>query len=123
MDSLTIDIEDMNMSFQPGQTIRGQVQWHLGQEPKKASLRLLWYTMGKGAEDVGVVQSVEFDTPAATDTRRFDFKLGVGPYSFSGQLVSLVWTLELEVGGQCVRRDITVSPDGREIKLYPEAIA
>jgi hypothetical protein len=105
MNPLTIDIEDMNTSFQPGRAVRGQVQWRLAEEPEKACLRLLWYTAGKGTEDVGIVQTVEFDDPAAADTRRFDF------------------TLELEAGRECLRQDITVSPAGREIALYPEAIA
>lgn len=122
MDSLTIDIADMNTSFHPGQSVRGQVQWQLAEKPEKASLRLLWYTAGKGTEDVGVVRTVEFDNPAATDSRRYDFTLPVGPYSFSGQLISLLWTLELEVAGQCMRQDITVSPTGKEVKLYPEAV-
>jgi hypothetical protein len=122
MNPLTIDIEDMNTSFQPGRSVRGQVQWQLAEAPKKAGLRLLWYTAGKGTEDVGIVQTLEFDNPVAVDTRRFDFTFPAGPYSFSGQLVSLTWTLELEAGGQCLRQDITMSPSGRDIQLYPEAI-
>lgn len=123
MSPLTIDIDDMNTSFQPGQTVRGQAAWRLSKEPKKAVLRLLWYTAGKGTEDVGVVQAIEFDNPAMTDSRRYEFKLPEGPYSFSGQLISLIWSLELHIGNQFVRQDITVSPGGREIKLYPEAVA
>jgi hypothetical protein len=123
MSPLNIDIENMNTVFNPGQTVRGQVQWQLDKEPEKTVLRLLWYTAGIGAEDVGVVQTVEFDNPAMTDGRRFEFKLPAGPYSFSGQLISLIWTLELAAGGQCVRQDITVSPGGAGIQLYPEAVA
>jgi hypothetical protein len=123
MSLLTIDIQDMNTAYKPGQTIRGQVQWQLAEKPKNAILRLLWYTAGKGTEDVGVVRMAAFDNPAATDTRRFEFTLPTGPCSFSGQLISLIWTLELEVDKECMRQDITLSPDGQEIKLYPEAIA
>ena len=123
MDPLTIEIQDMNTSFKPGQSVRGQVHWQFFKKPQTASLRLLWYTVGKGTEDAGIVQTVEFDNPAANDSRPYDFTLPVGPYSFSGQLVSLVWTLELEVDSQCMRQDITVSPTGKEIQLYPEAIA
>jgi hypothetical protein len=123
MSLLTIDIQDMNTAFIPGQTIRGQVQWQLDEKPKNAALKLLWYTAGKGTEDAGVVRTAIFDNPAATDTRRFEFTFPTGPYSFSGQLISLIWTLELEVDKECMRQDITVSPDRQEIKLYPEAIA
>jgi hypothetical protein len=123
MSLLTIDIQDMNTAFEPGQTIRGQVQWQLDNEPKNAILRLLWYTAGKGTEDVGIVQTATFDNLAANDTRRFDFTLPTGPYSFSGLLISLIWTLELEVDKECMRQDITVSPSGKEVKLYPEAVA
>ena len=52
MSPLNIDIENMNTAFEPGQMVRGQGQWRLDKEPGKAMLRLLWYTAGKGSEDV-----------------------------------------------------------------------
>jgi hypothetical protein len=45
--------------------------------------------------------------------------LPAGPYSFSGQLVSLVWALELVASASktVVRREIEVGPDRREVRL------
>lgn len=118
MSPLTIDIDDMKTSFQSGQTIRGQVRWQADSTSPKACLRLLWYTKGKGTEDVGIVDSVEFNNPEQNDRRTYQFKIPEGPYSFSGELFSLVWSLELVVGTQFARQDITVSPDGHEIRLH-----
>lgn len=118
MSPLTIDIDDMKTSFQPGQTLRGQVCWQADSTPKTACLRLLWYTKGKGTEDVGIADSVEFSNPEQNDRRTYQFKIPEGPYSFSGELFSLIWSLELVVGKQFARQDITVSPDGHEIRLH-----
>ncbi|MBN2513131.1 MAG: hypothetical protein JXB18_09360 [Sedimentisphaerales bacterium] len=118
MSPLTIDIDDLKTSFQPGQIIRGQVHWQADSTPPKACLRLLWYTKGKGTEDVGIVENVEFSDPQQNDRRPYQFKIPEGPYSFSGELLSLVWSLELVVGKQFSRQDITVSPDGHEIRLH-----
>lgn len=117
MSPLTIDIDDMKTSFQPGQTIRGQVRWQADSTPKKACLRLLWYTKGR-EEDVGIAEVIGFENPEQNDQRTYQFKIPEGPYSFSGQLFSLIWSLELVVGKQFTRQDITVSPDGHEIRLH-----
>lgn len=119
MDNVTIDIEieDNQTSFSPGQTVSGTVCWLCLEPPKKASLVLFWYTEGKGDEDLGIVEKVKFDSPQASDNRRFEFQLPVGPYSFSGRLISLTWALELEVDKECTRKDLVVSPGKTEILL------
>ncbi|MEN6308003.1 MAG: hypothetical protein ABFD91_09640 [Anaerohalosphaeraceae bacterium] len=122
MSPLTIDIDDMKTAYQPGQTIRGQVQWQADSLPKKACLRLLWYTTGKGTEDVGITEVVEFESPEQNDQRTYQFKIPEGPYSFSGELFSLIWSLELVVGKQFTRQDITISPDGYEILLHEKVL-
>lgn len=106
-------------AFRPGQEIAGTVSWFLDEAPESLDLRLFWYTEGKGDQDVEVIDSVPFDNPAAQDHRPFRLRLPEAPYSFSGQLISLIWCLEAvarptdEVG----RLPITVSPTGEEIVL------
>lgn len=117
MSPLTIDIEQIQTAFLPGQVISGTASWNLDKPPKQACLRLLWYTQGRGTEDVGILESVEFDMPRPTDNRSFEFRLPAGPYSFSGTLISLIWAVEVEVAGECERVDFVVSPTGEEITL------
>lgn len=115
--ALAIDIEQMQTAFLPGQRISGTASWMSPKTPKRAALRLIWFTQGRGTEDAGIIDSREFDLPQATDERPFEFCLPVGPYSFSGSLISLTWALELEVDRECERTEIIVSPTGEEIRL------
>ncbi len=121
MKNLAITVKNGGKSFIPGQTVKGQVQWDLANPPRKACLRLIWFTVGKGTEDAGLVESREFDEPYASDSRNFEFKIPAGPYSFSGLLISLAWALELELDKECLQYDIVVSPTGKEISLYSGA--
>ena len=119
MEELNIELKDLKTEYQPGQVISGTAQWNLPDQPRKISLQLLWYTRGKGDEDIGLVDSVEFENPGQFQNQDFSFTIPPGPYSFSGKLISLIWTLELlaEPRDTCYRQEITVSPGGREIVL------
>lgn len=122
MNELNIEIDDLQTAFLPGRPIRGCVRWHADRYPKQAALRLLWFTVGKGTEDVGVAEEVEFHNPDTIGSETFEFTAPHAPWSFSGKLISLIWTLELTVGKECVRRNITLSPTGREILLHGDII-
>lgn len=122
MKNLTIDIEieENQTSFLPEQSVRGNVCWLCSELPQKACLQLLWYTQGKGDEDVGLVEKLKFERPCASDNRPFEFQLPTGPYSFSGRLISLIWALELQVDKELTRTEIVLSPSGKEILLHPK---
>jgi hypothetical protein len=66
-----------------------------------------------------VVQTKRIDNPGALGSDPFSFTLPPGPYSFSGRLISLIWALELTCtpSHETVRKEIVVSPTGREILL------
>ena len=119
MDNLSIDIEIENnqASFLPGGVLSGSVRWLCSELPNNASAHLIWYTEGKGDEDVGLVEKSEFENPRMSDERQFEFRLPAGPYSFSGKLISLIWALELQVGKEVIRKEIVLSPSGEEINL------
>lgn len=114
---LQIGLRDNRTAFAPGDEIAGAVLWEIDQVPTQAELRLLWFTRGKGTEDVGVVDSVRFEEPQAGDTRPFSLRAPASPYSFSGKLISVIWALELvlEPGEHCERKEITVGPGAREV--------
>lgn len=117
MNGLHIDITDHQQSFLPGQILSGTVHWDNQRSAKDASLRLLWYTEGKGTEDIGIVESVEYEGAQLSDRYAFEFTLPIGPYTFSGRLISLVWALELQVGKEWLRHEFVLSPTGNEILL------
>ena len=82
-------------------------------------MRLVWYTEGKGDQDLSVVDVERFDHPPLHDRRRCSFTLPEGPYGFSGHLISLLWCAELVVlpKGPSRRLDLTVGPEGKEVRV------
>ncbi len=116
---MQIEMLDDKRAFAPGETIQGVVSWQHDKPPKELRLHLLYHTQGKGDEDVGIVETVEFDEPQASGVEPFRLSAPAGPHSFSGRLISLGWALELvtERKGDVARVDLTIAPDAAEIKL------
>lgn len=116
MSELTIELTDGRRIFKPGEAVEGRVSWSVS-GATAAEVRLFWYTRGKGTQDVGIVDTVTFPNPQASEQRTFRFTLPDGPFSFSGSLISIVWAIELivEPGSSAERREIVVSPSGREV--------
>jgi hypothetical protein len=125
MSELKILLCDQRRNFRPGETLEGVAGWRLDKPPKSIELRLFWFTRGKGTEDAGVVDQARFEAPQLEEGRRFSLTLPAGPFSFSGQLISLIWALELvvEPGDHSTRVDLVMSPSGEEILLHPHARA
>jgi hypothetical protein len=118
MTDLRIELAEGRRMVKPGESVEGRVSWTVDRADS-AEVRLFWYTRGKGTQDVGVVDTVVFSSPQATDQRTFRFTVPEGPYTFSGTLISIVWAIELivEPGSSTERREIVVSPIGREIRV------
>jgi hypothetical protein len=125
MSELKILERDERRSFRPGEIVEGVAGWRLDSPPRSVELRLFWFTRGKGTEDVGIVNHVNFPSPQPDEGRKFSFTLPPEPFSFSGQLISLIWALELvaEPGEHSTRVEIIVSPTGGEILLLKHASA
>jgi hypothetical protein len=121
MSGLHIDITDHQQSFFPGQVLSGTVYWDNQVSAKDVTLRLLWYTEGRGTEDIGIVETMDFPAAQLTNRYSFEFSLPIGPYSFSGHLISLVWALELQVDKEWLRKEFILSPTGSEILLEASA--
>lgn len=116
---IKLETLDNQASFTPRSPLAGVVTWQFDAAPQAVEVRLFWFTQGKGDRDVGVVDRVRFDNPAAADAQPFDFSLPAGPYSFSGKLISLTWAIEAVAipGEETARLEIVVSPTGAEIDL------
>lgn len=120
MSQLSITLADGRSSYRPGEAISGSAAWSLDETPENVELRLFWHTQGKGDEDVGIAESVVFETPERQDKREFRLRAPEGPYSFSGKLVSLLWAVEVvaQPGALAGRAEITLSPTGKEVLLH-----
>ena len=119
MTTLRIDIDDNRRWFLPGDTVSGRAVWHLDEPGDAIELSLFWHTSGKGTEDVEIVESLRFDGDGTRGDRGFSFRLPLGPYSFSGTLITLAWGLELVSlpDGAVDRVDLVVAPTPVEVEL------
>lgn len=118
MSWLRIETEHGETAFEPGGEVAGTAAWSLDEVPQSLELRLFWCTAGKGISDLEVVARQHCDA-MKEGRREFRFQLPAGPYSVSGQLVSVMWAIELvaEPSGEAARAEITVAPGGREVRL------
>jgi hypothetical protein len=96
--------------------------WQLDRDAEKVELRLGWYAHCEGDQGMRIVDSVRVESPELSGQRRWSARLPNGPYSFVGELFSLVWSVELvvEPAGDAHRLDIVLAPHGKAILLYPE---
>lgn len=120
---IQIETEGGANAFLPGETIQGTVSWQLDPPLTNVELRLIWYTEGKGDQDLQIVETAEFHTPGVVDRRVFTVRVPQGPYSFSGKLISLLWALEVvaQPNDRAGRLPITVSPTRQELLLQSQA--
>ncbi|MEL7061748.1 MAG: hypothetical protein AAGN46_17110 [Acidobacteriota bacterium] len=116
MSSVQIDLEET--LYEPGDEVAGRVIWD-GAQHEELVLSLLWYTSGKGTEDVEVTHKETVPNPRPSGELDFRFPLPAFPWSFSGKLISLTWAIEasLEPGGGVQRVELVSAPDRSELRL------
>lgn len=116
----TLSLQLDRTHFEPGERVLGTIRWdHSGKKAQMVRLSLVWHTEGKGSEDAETVAQVEIRSPPPSGRERFGFDLPPWPWSFSGKLVSIVWTVEasLEPGGELARVELVMGP-GREERRF-----
>jgi hypothetical protein len=120
--TMTVEIDGGRTAYLPGERVEGQASWELPEAPRELEVRLFWATSGRGDEDQEVIATEPVPAPAASGWVRFGFELPPGPYSFSGQLVSLAWAVELVAPREemAASAPIVVGPEGREVRIDGE---
>ena len=120
MNEMKLEVANGRAEFEPGETVDLFAEWRLDTRPDAVEIRLVWHTRGKGDRDWRLVERIRFDGPQTHETRRCEMTLPESPYSFSGKLISLLWSLELvvEPSGKSQRLDITIAPGGREVRRF-----
>ena len=119
MNQMRIGLREERNNFEPGEELTGAAGWELDSPPTAVEVRLLWFTRGKGTEDVEVVNTVLLENPQAAEARPFKFHLPAAPYSFSGKLISLLWAVEVVAlpKNQSARIEFVMAPGGQEVVL------
>ena len=100
---LKIHVESGRDAFHPGESIRGTLEWVGERPPDSVELRLLWYTEGRGDQDVGVARTLRIETPGSVGSQGFHWEAPAGPWSCSGRLLSIRWALEASAGSDTTR--------------------
>lgn len=100
----------------PGDTVEVTAQWSLSQVPSRFEARLFWFTEGKGTQDVAVVETLPL-TGDLLGKQRVRFRIPVGPYSFSGRLITLKWAIEVVADDRAERWELVVGPEAKEVVL------
>lgn len=118
---LSFDLENKSASYLPGQEIIGTVQW-TDEQSKTTHLeaRLIWYTVGKGTRDVGLIATERIESHGRTNGQAtFRFNAPHRPYSFSASLLTLTWAVEVIEfpTRQSQTKKLTISPSGDELQL------
>ncbi len=116
---LEIRSEGGRSTWEPGETLRGTLAGDLEHPPEAVELRLLWYTQGRGDQDVGVARTLRIESTAARGESPFELEAPSGPYSCSGRLISIRWALEAvtEPAKTTARSELVIAPGGREVEL------
>ncbi len=116
---IRIRFRDSKTEYSPGETLEGVVEWALDERPEQIDVCLLWYTEGRGTQDIGIVSREVLKNVQAGGERRFSFKLPLRPYSFEGMLISLSWAVEAvdPESEESVRENFTLAPDGKPYVL------
>lgn len=103
-ETIEISLDDDRRHFMPGETLAGEYVLHLplAADPKAVEVSVLWYTEGKGDEDLAVHY---FDRQAIGDgkvvdfrqPRRFSTNLPNSPLSYEGVIVKLRWCVRVRL--------------------------
>ena len=117
---IEISLDQSVPQYRPDDKVAGRVTWSdLDTKITSLETRLIWYTEGKGDQDVGVVETTHVNLTAPNGHANFEFKAPGRPYSFSGKLISLIWAVEVVLfptrDGE--RKQLTISGSGQEIVL------
>ena len=120
---LNVELDGGRDFYAPGEEVAGTARWELPEPPAEGvEVRLLWSTQGRGDRDFEVVARQAEEAAGARGERRFRFQLPLGPYSFSGQLVSLLWAVEVVAVAEDLagHAELVLGPGGCEARIDGE---
>ena len=118
---ISVQLENSKTNYIPGEAIRGKVAWsELDSGASHLEVRLIWYSVGKGTRDIGLIASRSIECSGLpTGDEPFEFVAPHRPFSFSASLLTLTWAVELIQfpSKHSVSTKLVISPTGQEIQL------
>lgn len=123
MEQIEIKLDRDPPGYAPGEKIKGRVKWDLPAEDNKVEVRLFWHTTGIGNLDTETLEIVAFEGIRQAEEKDFELLAPVAPHSFSGQLVSLMWSIEvISFPSETIASiDLVISPTREELMIQTEA--
>lgn len=107
---IEIDLAHAAATFQPGEAVEGEVRVAncSGRKLRAAECSVLWYTVGKGDEDLHVHALERFELESGGNSvsscaEPFSFELPASPQTYDGVIVKIRWCVRVRVflvGGQ-----------------------
>ena len=102
---VSIQIDNRQAPHAPGATLSGEYQIDAvdAAELRAVELSVLWYTEGKGDEDLGIhyflrrTDEDSDDDMPLTELRKFSLALPGSPLSYEGVLIKLRWCVRVRV--------------------------
>lgn len=101
-----MEIEIDQARAECGSRVTGRARWGGSKNPRSVRVALIYKTEGRGNTDTGNVDSFELP-PGATGDHGFELLVPIeGPMSYDGNLIRVVWDVELRLDLRA-RRDPT----------------
>jgi hypothetical protein len=102
---VSIQIDNRQAPHAPGATLSGEYQIDAvdAAELRAVELSVLWYSEGKGDEDLGIhyflrrTDEDSDDDMPLTELRKFSLALPASPLSYEGVLIKLRWCVRVRV--------------------------
>lgn len=101
---ISIALDGHRRTYWPGEVLSGEFALSVpaGEEAKAVEVSVLWYTEGKGDEDLDVHFFERFDEsdgplPTLRRPRRFSTALPASPLSYEGRIVKIRWCVRVRV--------------------------
>ena len=115
--ALRIALESASAHYQPGDRLTGRFMLEGAQMKgvRTAELSVLWYTAGKGEEDMAVhhFERLVDDVARPLDLRvphRFTTVLPPSPLSYDGRIVKVCWCVRVRLFSALVQESIAEVP-------------
>ena len=101
---ITFEFDEHPGLYFPGDVISGRAQIETTdpEDVKAIEISVLWYTVGKGEEDMGAhyftretaIEGARFDS---VSPRHFETQLPGSPLSYHGRIVKICWSVRMRV--------------------------
>lgn len=117
---IEIRMNDSKTQFAPYALIEAEVKWSNIEPTDSIKVELFWNTRGRGSVNAHTAETIEIPVTGQSSGRKsISIHAPIGPYSFSGQLISLIWFLAArgKSDSDHAEVELIIAPGEKEIKI------